>query len=197
MDDIPAALRPLDVLSTYSPVYGQQNVVVIDYMGTVAAGINIVEVIFCEIFGVLCTRPELFDAAERVNRKSSLVEAQAYALFRVNSATEQNCQPCLARQKDLHGHFHEAYQLRLLSFPVPVVHPNITHLHAHAKHMDRDVHALYGGRMLHPDPHANRHERMKHMRVEDLDQHTLLADVAWRRWLEEQRVSAVQAGRFR
>ena len=190
MDDLPPVLRPLDVLSTYSTVFGKENITMVDYDGVAAANKDIVPVILCEVAGVLCNQTHLFGKEIKINARRSLVPEQVYGHFEVFLAENIHCRGF--NQHRLRDRFRNEYNLHA-THP-PVIKSTLNLLRPYAKEVDTAVRNQYGARMLYSNTSATAIAREHNVYVEELDEKPFFSDPSWRAWFQQVKETAEKYG---
>ena len=190
MDDLPPVLRPLDVLSTYSTVFGKENITMVDYDGVAAANKDIVPVILCEVAGVLCNQTHLFGKGSKINARRSLVPEQVYGHFEVFLAENIHCRGF--NQHRLRDRFRNEYNLHA-THP-PVIKSTLNLLRPYAKEVDTDVRSQYGAHMLYSNTGATAIAREHNVHVEELDEKAFFSDPSWRTWFQQMKETAEKYG---
>lgn len=181
MDNLEDGMKPLSVLDTYEQVFGANNVHVVDYYGTHAAGVDIAYAVLCKVGGVLCTRPELFINTVAANTKESLVTAQLYSQFRLYMRSASNCNNCPGQaHHTLRQNFIDFYRIYTHKpATLPIVRSSLKLLHPYAEQQDNLVEEKYGERMVHANHNANTAVREKEVHVEEVDLKLLWEGKFW------------------
>ena len=94
MNNLPPLLQPLQTLQNYTTIFGQNNMIIIDYIGVETSQMDISYVILCEIMNVLCKKKELFNIKERKNAKHSLIPTQIFSVVHSYIQINKKLQIC-------------------------------------------------------------------------------------------------------
>ena len=188
MDDLPPVLRPLDVLTTYSTVFGKENITLVDYDGVAAANKDIVYVILCEVAGVLCGKTHIFDTASKSNARRSLVPEQLFSQFEMFVYDSIQCENF--NKRSLRERFRQEYK-QLAAHP-PVINSTLSLLRSYAMEVDTAVRSQYEASMLYSNASATAIVREQKVYVEELDEKAFISDPYWHTWFEQVKETAVQ-----
>ena len=188
--------RTLNMLSTFSSVFGASNMRIIDLHGANAAQKEVTHVILCQIAGVLCDR-NLSDIKVFSNPSYSLIPAQVFSHFKafVVKQNDGNCRFC----NDLfseYQHFAQRYiNETSIHAPPSNISAKLSLLLPLARQIDAQLREKFHGHLLESNQEAN----LKHMaqvRVQELDEDVFLEDVYWDNWIHSEYQSALTEGRL-
>ena len=190
MDDLPPVLRPLDVLTAYSTVFGKENITMVDYDGVAAANKDIVPVILCEVAGVLCNQTNLFGTARNINSRRSLVPEQVFGHFEVFLAENVRCEGF--NQRRLRDRFRHEY-IQHATHP-PVIKSTLSLLRPYAKEVDTAVRSQYEAHMLYSNATATAMAREHKVYVKELNEKAFISDPSWHAWFQQVKETAAYNG---
>eukprot|EP01032_Pedospumella_encystans_P007547 gene7547-9044_t len=198
MDNLSVRLRPLEMLSNFSSVFGAENMRIIDLHGTTAAKKEIAHVILCQIAGVMCDR-NLTDVGSNVfsNRAYNLIPTQVFSHFQayVKKQNGGNCTFC-GRRFEEYQYFEERYANETVMHAPPAnISTKLTLLLPYAQHIDTELREKYHDCILEGNREANL-KRMAQVRVQELDEDLFLEDVHWYKWIRAEYQNALTGGRL-
>ena len=180
----------IHVLTTYSTVFGKENITLVDYDGVAAANKDIVYVILCEVAGVLCGKTHIFETASNSNARRSLVPEQLFSQFEMFVYDSIQCDNF--NKRSLRERFRQEYK-QLAAHP-PAINSTLSLLCPYAKEVDTAVRNQYGARMLYSNASATAIAREHNVHVEDLDEKAFISDHSWRAWFQQMKEIAEKHG---
>jgi hypothetical protein len=152
-DDVTPILDPAPLLRDYSEVFGRYSIQVIDLAGCAAGDHDVTYVLVCEVAGVLCNRPELFEnAALGSNAGYGLVPAEAFSFYK-GYVEQQRCETCkfCGRLYAAYYYFAKTLQADVSRGIAPALHTNQSRLGVlvpFSQKMDSTLRAQWGDKIL-------------------------------------------------
>jgi hypothetical protein len=173
LDDVTPILDPAPLLRDYREVFGRDSIRIIDLAGCAAGGHDVTCVVVCEVAGVLCDRPELFEnAALGSNAGYSLVPAEAFSFYKgyVEQQRSEICKFC-GRLYAAYYYFAKTLQADISREIVPALPTNQSSLGMlvpFSQKMDSTLRALLGDKILRGNASAVQSYMQHHAHAETL-----------------------------
>jgi hypothetical protein len=185
LDTLPLILNSMEILSRYAAAFKEENIRIIDLMGTDAANKDTAHTLVCSIAGVLCDREDLFRTTINSNQGYDLVPAQVFSFLklRVSQQNQGRCHFCDSVQIE-YDRFTRAFLSFASTMAPPINVSKLTMLVPYAQQTDTILRAKYGDQMLNSNQTAN-FEAMAKVQVRELDPERFIMDAHWTRWIEE------------
>jgi hypothetical protein len=171
LDDVTPILDPAPLLRDYSEVFGRDSIQIIDLAGCAAGGHDVTYVLVCEVAGVLCNRPGLFEnAAPGSNAGYSLVPAEAFSFHRgyIEQQRSETCKFC-GRLYAAYYYSAKTLQADISRGIVPALPTNQSSLGMlvpFSQKMDSTLRALLGDKILRGNAFAVQSYMQHHAHVE-------------------------------
>eukprot|EP01032_Pedospumella_encystans_P019191 gene19191-21827_t len=188
--------RPLKMLSTFSSVFGANNMRIIDLHGANAAKKEVTHVMLCQVAGVLCER-NLSEIKVFSNPSYSLIPAQVFSHFKAHVVKQNDgkCRFCTDLFSE-YEHFAHRYSIETSVHGPPAnISAKLSLLLPYARQIDAQLREKFHGHVLESNQEENV-KRMAQVRVQELDEDLFLEDVYWDKWIHSEYQSALTEGRL-
>jgi hypothetical protein len=201
LDHVSAILDPGTLLRDYSEVFGRDSIQIIDLAGCAAGDHDVTYVLVCEVAGVLCDRPELFqDRGLGSNAAYSLVPAEVFSFHNAYVQLQHNgtCRHC-GRLRDAYNHFADTLRADIshgVLPPVPTVRSNLGMLVPFAQQVDATLRAQYGDRILHGNASAALWDMQHRAHIESLHVPDFVSSRVWAQWMQGMFERSLKEGRI-
>jgi hypothetical protein len=184
-------------LSNYNAVFGEENIVVVDYYGAETAKKDIAYVFVCEILQAMCNQSALLNTVEknRENTKPNEVYLHYLSLFKfyLHAHSVQFC----TRDMDNNLMYLAELEKRKVEFPATTSTSNgqLKVLRGTAIHRDAKFHAKYRHLILYSNHEANL-KKIEDFKFSEVDTDRFLGDARWQSFMKQEMQTFLRNGKL-
>ena len=210
-------------LRAYEDAFGNEAMVVVDYYGCEAAGVDVAYVVACEVAGALCDRNDLFIKSAdspTTNARESLIGREIFGYYerfiRIygssrsvitspkhkvdHNASLDSCHFCPTQTMNQRLKAFEKDVLkqrhRHILPEIPLIRTHLSMLVPFAEEMDRKLREEYGDEILYGNTTANLKAMHEEAYTEFVDGDALMNSVEWREWMTRTYYEDLKHGRL-
>jgi hypothetical protein len=168
-------------METWSSVFGEQNMIMIDYYGVKAAKQSFGKMFFCEVLHIFCEQPETVDDYGEVNVRGASLLSHYVNIFDnfLNSRNLRSCRLSRLYQENIID------GLANQNFALPVIKTDFSFLLKERLALNEDMFQKYQSKMIFGDKGANELV-IRSFSLDFLDINALYQNISWINFMDNE-----------